>query len=384
MIFRWLPTVAVLSLLVSSAPAGHSPAAHSARHPAPGFQSGRPWTYLHTADQRLAGGVNAATMGNEGQTPSGGPATGEADLPQPPPGLSLAANWHFAHPDAEMLMVVRTAGLLQSPTVHDLLERLPPALRDRVHLNEAAAQVADVNEVWISARTGDFLVLLQGRLSKFPSGFAPLGKGLSSYRLSNNAAIVGRPASVQEAVARLSHGRASILSTPPWIKDLGPDNDLWLSGTRALLAKSNRAGSPLAQDVTGFSLALSLRDGLKLRVRVDTSSPEAAGRLLAAMHKNPPSPDPSISISTRQEGASVRLALDVDRPTLAKAIDKMMASPLGQQLTAVAAGQSKGKMEIYGGTGGQQATEPNGRIEPTAPAPARSGGIIIQGAEPSH
>ena len=228
-----------------------------------------------------------------------------AQPPQPSPdALSLPADWRFAHPRADGLIAIRAAALAQSPLLRELLARFPRSFQMNAQkATSTLAQLGALDEAWISIRSGDFLALLQGRLN-FPPGFVQLGNGMTSYRISRSAVVVGRAESVADAVERLS--RASGVPSPAVrrMKELGAENEICLIGTRALLATPamTPAMTPAAKDVTGFSLALALRDELRLDLRLDCATLESARRVLANMQKNPALPDSTVKVDAQTRG----------------------------------------------------------------------------------
>jgi hypothetical protein len=290
----------------------------------------------------------------------------------------LPADWRFAHPNADLLMAIHVAALRQSSTLQELLARLPEPLQVNArNMGSMLAQVGELDQAWLSMRSGDFLTLLQGRLN-FPPGCVQLPNGTASCRISNNAVVFGRAASVAGAVQRLSRPDAVLPPSIRRMKQLGAENDVWLSGTRAMLATP--AIMPHSNDLTGLSLALALRDGLKLELRLNSGSVLGARRLLAAMRKNPPVPDSPMSVDTQLEGTSVRLRLAVDKMELAKALDRALAAPLGQRLMAMAAtsARSANQFVIQGLPGGPKEVQPIGQLTP-APGTVPPGAIVIHG-----
>ena len=307
-----------------------------------------------------------------------------AQPPQPSPdALSLPADWRFAHPRADGLIAIRAAALAQSPLLRELLARFPRSFQMNAQkATSTLAQLGALDEAWISIRSGDFLALLQGRLN-FPPGFVQLGNGMTSYRISRSAVVVGRAESVADAVERLS--RASGVPSPAVrrMKELGAENEICLIGTRALLATPamTPAMTPAAKDVTGFSLALALRDELRLDLRLDCATLESARRVLANMQKNPALPDSTVKVDAQLEGATVRLRIAVGEAELAKAMDKALSTPFGQQLTTMVgpATRPTGNIVIQGLPGGPQEIQPSGQLAPATAPTIPQGSIVIEG-----
>jgi hypothetical protein len=336
---------------------------------------------------KISQGRSRSVQGQQPNTIVGPQATARSQGIQPAvKTLSLPADWRFAHPHPDMLMAIHVASLRQSSTLQELVARLPEPLQvNAQNIGGTLKQIGEVDQAWLSMRSGDVLTLLQGRLN-FPPGFVQLGNGTASYRISNTAVVIGRPASVAEAVERLSRAGTVLSPTARRMKDLGVDNDVWLSGTQAML--STPAVMPLSKntltaDLTGLSLALALRDGLKLQLRLNSGTLAGARRLLAAVRKNPALPDSPVSVDTELEGTSVRLTLAVDKTELSKAVDRVLATPLGQQLTAMAAASARAnnKIVIQGQPGGTKEVQGFGRMAPAPATTAPLGTIVIQSSQ---
>jgi hypothetical protein len=321
-----------------------------------------------------------------GQSPGSIQTVQPNTIPQPQrirpaaPALSLPADWRFAHPHPDMLMALRVADLRQSPTLQELLAQLPEPLQAGARdIETQLTQVGELKEAWISFRSGDFLALLQGRLN-LPPGFVQLGNGTTSYRISNTAVVIGRQGSVADAVERLSVARAALSPFARRMNELGVDNDIWFTGTRPPLTMP--VATPLANDLTGFSFGLALRDGLKLQMELNSGTTAGARRLLEAVNKSPNRPQSLANVDIHLENRSVRLSLAVGKAELMKGFGEVLSSPWGQQLTAMAtaAERSKKKVVVEGLPGGPKQVQSSGQLV-TVPAntDAPFGKITIQG-----
>ena len=306
-------------------------------------------------------------------------------IPQPQrnrpvaPGLSLHADWRFAHPHPDMLMAIGVADLRQSSTLQELLARLPEPLQASARdIERQLTQLGELQEAWISVRSEDFLALLQGQLN-LPSGFVQLGNRTTSYRITKTSVVIGRQDSVADAVERLSGTRAALSPSARRMNELGAGNDVWVTGTRAPMTIP--AVTPLAKDLTGFSFGLALRDGLKLQMNLNSGTTAGARRLLEAVNKNPNRQQSPVNVDMQLENRSVRLSLAVGKAELMKAFGEALSSPWGQQLTAMAAAErSKNKVVIQGLPAGPTEVLSSGElvtVPPTTEAPL--GKITIQG-----
>jgi hypothetical protein len=298
---------------------------------------------------------------------------------QSTPALSLPAEWSFAHPHADMLMAIDVAALGKSTTLQEMLTRLPePVQVNAKNFGSQLRQLGEVEHAWLSIRSGDFLGLLQGRLN-FPPGFVQLANGMASYRISRTAVVFGRPASVAEAVRRLSRAAAPSLISRR-MKALSVGNEISMSGTRTLLTTQSTVPMSNSNDLSGFSFGLTLRDELKLQLRLNSDTAAGARRLLASVRKAATLSDSSISANAQLEGTSVRLTLAIQRAYLLHTLDKALSSPMGQRLTAMASAQSMTKVVVQGLPGGPKELQTSGQMVP-APADSKApfGKIVIQG-----
>jgi hypothetical protein len=300
-----------------------------------------------------------------------------ADQPSSPP-LSLPAEWSFAHPHAEMLVAIDVAALGQSTILPEMLTRLPePVLVNAKNFGSQLRQLGEVEQAWLSIRSGDFLGLLQGRLN-FPPGFVQLANGMASYRISRTAVVYGRPASVAEAVQRLSRATAPSLVSRR-MKALSVGNEISMSGTRTLLTTQSTMPISNYNDLSGFSFGLALRDGLRLQLQLNSDTLAGARRLLATMRKAATVPDSSISTNAQLQGTSVRLALAIQRADLLHSLDQAVSSPMGQRLAAMASAQSMNKVVVQGLPGGPKEIQTSGQVVSADSKEVPFGKIVIKG-----
>ena len=335
--------------------------------------------------------------------------------------LQLRADWRFAHPGAELLAGIDVAALRQSQTVRNLLAKLAaePQIAP-AELDKMLAQASGVDQAWLSLRAGDFLLLLQGRL-ELPPGFVKLPNGMTSYRISNSAVVLGREESVAAAVQRLK-GRTSAQASAalPKIAELSGANQLWFIGTAALIqqalkqAQPARPGTPTAggratpapvtADLTGFSVGMRLRDGYHMDALLKFSSPAAARRMFASaggstpgfaspLHPSTPTTgapgtpetlprnEGAMKLTSGVEGSSVRVTLTIQQAELLGLVDKALASPGGQKLRDLAAAARRPSTISISG-GGERPRQPDGssRVVTVPSSPSQTtNGITIQG-----
>jgi len=295
------------------------------------------------------------------------------------PALSLPAGWSFAHPNADMVMAIHVAALGQSATVQQLFARLPESVQVNAKtFARQLKQIGDVDEAWLSIHSGDILGLVQGR-TNFPQGFVQLANGMSSYRISKTAVVFGKPASVSAAVERLARSAVpGLLSRRMKTECIG--NDICMSGTSALLNTQSTIAVADTKDLSGFSFGMSLHDGLKVQVRLSSTSVAGARRLLSQVNKSTTQPDSPVTATAQLEGTSVRLSIAIPQADLLNSFDKALSSPVGQRLTAMASAPPSNKIVIQGLPGGSKEIQTNGGLPPsTTDNKGAFGKIVVQG-----
>ena len=327
--------------------------------------------------------------------------------------LQLQADWRFAHPRAELLAGVDVAALRESQTVRDLLAKLTGALQiSPADLDRVRVHGGGIDQAWLSIRSDDCLLLLQGRL-ELPAGFVKLPNGMSSYRISNTAAVLGREKSVIAAVQRLKTRTSAQPPAMQEIRQLSAGNQLWFIGSASLLKEAlqqaqsgspgkTAAGAPgtpaaaqaldavlKASEITGFSVGMQLQDGFRMDALLKFASPAAARRMLASggakgisssSLATSPINGGAVKLSSRVENASARVTLSVEQAELMRLLDKALASPAGQKLQATAAAARKpSTVTVYGQDGARQLDGSSGVIPLPNNSPRTMNGITIQG-----
>lgn len=298
-------------------------------------------------------------------------------LPDPPveqlPGsknLSLAASWRFAHPHADMMMAVNLTALRRSPAAQSLLEQLTTRLNITPGELEAAMEkIKGVDHYWVSFDSDDTLILLQGKMN-FPTGFVDLGDGMTCYRISKTAVVLGHEESVAAAVRRLQQKGGAEPTDILQVKQLGGEIDLWIQGTRAMLSKLKMTTASNAP--SSYLLAANFRDGLKIDLQLNYATVDEARRTVDTLRSSPVS---SLHMSSEIEGTSVRVKFAVDRAQLSNAVGKAMATPQGKGLlsTVDESIHNPDPMVVYGLEGGPKV------LPPSATPPPPPGKMVIYG-----
>jgi hypothetical protein len=323
--------------------------------------------------------------GGLGNPKAASPRTEVYRQPVEPPTLGLRPDWAFAHPSADMLAAINVLALRESPTVRALLQQLATPLQMQPsELDNFLARGEGVNQVWISMRAGDSLMLLQGP-AQFPPGFVQIGNGMTSYRIAKNAIVIGREASVLKSVERLIHPSATPSAAVLKMKRLAIENDFWTTGIPASLTQMKAPKLPT--DLSGYSLNVRIRDGLTFQVQMQFRSAIAAHKFVDSVHQDPNLAQYPVKVNTTVEGVSVRVSLTATQAQLSQALDSALAGPFGAQLKSLAANMRKSdQLTIVGLQGGPKEVGSSGKAVP-APAgnSAAPGGIeIIYGSGTPH
>lgn len=286
---------------------------------------------------------------------------------------NLPASWRFAQSNPDLLMGVNTAALRQSSTLRALLAQIAPALQVKpADLESHLDETKDIDQVWVSGSGNDAIILLQGR-TNFPSGWTAMDKGMTAYRISKNAVLVGKQASVLAAAQRLSKPAALESAAVRQMRQLGVDNDLWLVGTQNFLKQPQIAA--VSEGLSSYALSLSLRNGLQVGVHLKYASVDKARKVMAALHDSPPIPESVAKLTREMEGSTIIATFAIGQAQLSEAVDRALAAPWGKQLTAIAAKSmaSADQTVIYGLPGGPR------QVETTKPQTPPPGKLLIYG-----
>jgi hypothetical protein len=300
------------------------------------------------------------------------------------PALSLPASWAFAHPNAELLAGINVASLRESPTIRALLTRLTSAFKMKPgELDKYLASSGEVNQLWMSTRKGDVLLLMQGT-AKAPDSLGKLANGMRWRRISDDAVVFGQEGSVAEAVKRLSQRGDTISVAERRMKELGEGNDIWLQESAASLTQQPAARSAqfgkLAGELKDFSMVIRARNGLDFATILNYDSPAAARRVLELLREQQSKAQApaQAKVMTEAVGSSVRLTISIGQEELCKAVDKALTGPLGKRLTTLAAGFHHPDQRVVGGADAGQGSGPILVTPSTSNSPM---GITIYGGE---
>jgi hypothetical protein len=276
-----------------------------------------------------------------------------------------------------MLVGINAASLRQSATLRALLAQLAAALQVKpADLDATVARTVDVDQYWISFHSGDALLLLQGRMNA-PAGATAVSNGSTVYRISSNAVVVGRTASVNSAVLRVKQGAALTAGNARQMKEMGAGSDVWLMGTPVMLAQARNSTlgkSALASDLSSYLLGFNFRDGFNADLKLNYATLPAARRAFAFIKDAGPPPDPALQVSSDIAGNTVHLRFTVDQSKLSAAFNKVLAAPAIKPWLTMASHsiRSSNEMVIYGLPGGPKEI-------PSTPNTAPPGKMVIYG-----
>ncbi len=298
-------------------------------------------------------------------------------IPDPPlehlPGsqnLSLPASWRFAHPHPDMMMAVNMTALRKSPAAQSLIGQVTTRLNMTPGELEAAMEkIKGVDHYWASFHADDTLLLLQGKMD-YPTGFVSLGDGMTCYRISKTAVVLGHQASVAAAVQRLQQKAGAEPADLQQVKQLGGEIDLWIQGTRAMLSKLKMTTA--SKTPSSYLLAASFHDGLKIDLQLNYASADEARRAVDTLRSSPVS---SLHMSGEIEDTSVRVNFAVDRAEVSNAVGKVAATPQGKRLLSSVdeSMHNPDPMVVYGLAGGPKV------LPPSATPPPPPGKMVIYG-----
>jgi len=291
-------------------------------------------------------------------------------LARPAKELAIPASWRFAHPNADVLVGINAAALRDSATLHWLAQRLSGPLQVKPEELEARlAQTRGIDQCWVSLHSGDVLLLLQGRLD-YPEGFVRMPDGMSSYRISRSAVLLGSERSVAAAFQRLAHASLGKSAAETQMIQAAGDHDLWFSGTRGVFLPIQLAS--LYRGLSSYSGGIRLQDGIRIGATLKYATEDAARRSVGWLQESS-SLKGVARVSGQIEANTVQLLLAVPQARMAESVDRALAQPWGKQLTTLAAEAlaTSDRTVVYGEASGPK------QVEGLLPAPPRNPGKLM-------
>jgi len=309
--------------------------------------------------------LNIDALNPKLQGSPGGARTPAPVAPAAPQMIVLGEpDWRFAHPRADLMAAMDVTGMIRSPFFRTLLSDLGGTGGiGNAEMESLLARADDVEKISISAHGKEILILMTGRLDSIENLAKP-GSGMTFHRVSADSILMGTEPALSEAMRRLSVPQRTVSNAARRAKELSQTNDLWMTGTPALLTAYGASG-PRGMDLSSFTIGLQLRDQLRMDLVLNSTTPAGAQRMMAGYQQAQRKTSGALQSSVTLDGSAVRLAFVLPQGEIRKGLQELMSSAAGKQLAALiaankpAAGDSAakppaapGKVMIYGLEGG--------------------------------
>jgi hypothetical protein len=216
------------------------------------------------------------------------PFAGAAAPPVKPAVIDPAKlDWRFAHPKPDLLLNLNVGRIARSADVAQSLRESfhMTSDADRAKIDMILKMVGSIERVQISLRSTqmkndpDYLVLVTGNLDPMVRQMLmqpTLGAQAASREVSPNAILIGKAASMDQAVRRMSGAPSSFVAGGL------SSSDLWIAGDVGLLQGATNGPLPPGIDsVKRFELGLNSRDPVELNVNLSMLNEDGAEKLLA-------------------------------------------------------------------------------------------------------
>ena len=304
-----------------------------------------------------------------------------------------AADWRFAHPDADIRASINVQTLLKSPMMATLKDQVPK--ENQAQVTMGLALLSSIDRISISARQptptagnapatidSDALILISGGFdASFLQGMlggAGASGGTQVKQVDPHTVLVGQGPSFPLALARLA-GKAPAAASGD---ELGAD-DLFIEGDLTRLAQQQSSPTPPAlQNVRRFSLGMNVGDNVDFTMILTAASPADVQLLTKTFHDlmAQAGTDPQTAsmlakaLDLREDGAKLRVHF-VPPPEMIKAAQQQAAGGAGAggSLTSL-----QPLLGMLGLGGGNSAPAP---AKFTEPPPSNGGKIMIYGLD---
>jgi hypothetical protein len=198
-------------------------------------------------------------------------------------------DWTFAHPNPDLVLSIRVGSLLRSSLVHSLVQDFAKSLGASASLakwKQMESSAGEMEQVCLSMKGGDVLVLLSGKIPTELSRAQPAGNGMFVQPLSTDQVLLGSSESIVAAARRIA---AKPSAESKQLHLAARQYQFWISATEGL-AKSKMAtplpaGLSTANYLESMELSLNATDQLKFSVTMTGKTPEAAARMKADFEK---------------------------------------------------------------------------------------------------
>ena len=280
--------------------------------------------------------------------------------------LGLRPDWRFADPQADLLVGINMAGLRHSTTLRALLIQLAPALKLTAgDIDSQLQQMADVDQLWISARSGEAVVLVQGPRAIVPAGPVDLKNGKVGYGICHGAVLIGEPTAAAAAVRRLRSVSATTSAAALQMKKQGTESELWALGKPTTLQNKVQSAA-FSQGLSQYVLSVSLREGIQVALTLNYSTAAASRRAFTELEKKAPSPDWPVRVSSEVIDTALRIKVTAEEKALSQALQKAVATPAAQPLLeALGKSLQNSNQTVVYGAGGPVAIQPTPQTQPS-------------------
>ena len=238
-------------------------------------------------------------------------------------------DWRLVQPNADLLIGINMASLLESEMARTLIRQWTGKLGATAEEQDKLfASLGDVTEAVISVQGKEVLAVLLGHVDDFPER-AQVG-GLQSTRVSVDTVVLGTPGAAKFAQHRLNFGPPA--STPlKEAQQLAHTYHFWVwakPSALAALGQGARSGTP----ITKIKFGVNLKDQFRMDVMLDTASAAIAEKVLESSRKTAPR-----EMQTSIVGASVHCALVLDRDVALTRFTSFMTDSVGRQFAPLLA-----------------------------------------------
>jgi hypothetical protein len=244
-------------------------------------------------------------------------------------------DWRFAHPGATLVGSVHVAAMMQSPILNTAIDQATakdPTVTAVTGM--VRGMLSGISEVRFSVRDigagkdPDVLALVTGRLDDALATSLAQGK-TTIHRVDANTILLGEGNSLAEAIQRLG-GPATAQQNPAVLRGKAlAGYDLWFAGALPALPMTAMLGDMLH----GLALGMSMQDGLKVELAVDTASAQMADELIRkvreAQKEQPVTA--GAALTAEVEGTTAHFRVSVERSVIEQAIQEAAAKGIGSQ-----------------------------------------------------
>ncbi len=225
-------------------------------------------------------------------------------------------DWHFADPNADIVMGFNFTALANSPLTRMMIAQLGAqnGLAD-ADVQKILDRLADAEQVAVSVHNNKVVVMLTGPAAE--QALAAPEPGLKTVLLNNGTILMGHAEAVDWAMQRIDW-KGPLSSLAQNAEQHQATAELWVIGGPA-------AGGPAAMraGIRQIALTVWVRDRLTSDMSVEFSAPP----LPAMFHSN--------IATTSIEGNTAHMRLSMDANDVQQKFSQIASGPLGPSLSAM-------------------------------------------------